>query len=68
VAIDRNNSPSQSEPRTWPKRGVELRMYFSAEASFIVADGTGSIGLAMFNRARSTSLRWLALVPKFFAL
>jgi hypothetical protein len=43
-------------------------MCFSVEASFIVAAGTGSIGLATFNRARSTSLRWLALVPEFFAL
>ena len=43
-------------------------MCFSAEASFIAAAGTGSIGLATFNRERSTSLRWLALAPGFFAL
>ena len=43
-------------------------MCFSAQASFVVAAGTGSIGLATFNRERSSSLRWLALAPGFFAL
>ena len=47
---------------------MESRMCFSAEASFIAAAGTGFIGLASFNRERSTSLRWLALVPGLFAL
>jgi uncharacterized protein DUF6629 len=47
---------------------IESRMCFSAEASFIAAAGTGFIGLASFNRERSTSLRWLALVPGLFAL
>ena len=43
-------------------------MCFSAQASFIAAAGTGAIGVATFHRDRSTTLRWLALVPGFFAL
>jgi hypothetical protein len=43
-------------------------MCYSAEASLIVGAGTGVVGCAAYQRMRSTPLKWLALVPCFFAV